>query len=361
MSFHWVFNKCMSAVKSDVEEYWGRKWQRLQKLLAPSYAPELQDVRVTFACHQQNPQRVWYDIHAVIGLPTGTLVAKSHDKQPRAAVDKVVDRLAAEIIRHKERLRKDYVFKRKTRPRADLSAAGPQTSRQPTVEDRQLFTRLIRPLLPVLKDHIRRELKVLEIEEVLHRNELTVADLTDEVLTRAWERFADRPQNESLEKWLIDILHDTLEDLIKQEPRPHEALEEEVDETLPSEVPQVDEQEWWSWLLGYEDPLQLEDYVARLKDSELLEHVEAEDELQNILSLVSELLPPLQRQAFILNVLDGFEPFEIAMIQNRPESAVLDDIETAKLVLRKRMREEIGERQLASTATTPAASSDEGN
>jgi hypothetical protein len=83
MSFHWVFNKCMSAVKSGVEEYWGRKWQRPEKLLAPSYAPELQDVLVTGTCHPQNPQRLWYDIHAVINLPTGTPAAKSHDNQPR--------------------------------------------------------------------------------------------------------------------------------------------------------------------------------------------------------------------------------------------------------------------------------------
>ena len=359
MSFHWVFNKCMSAVKSDVEKYWGRKWQRLEKLLAPSYAPELQDVRITVTCHRQNPQRVWYDIHAVIGLPTGTLAAKSHDKQPRAAVDKVVDRLAAEITRHKERLRKDYVFKRKTRPRADLSAAGQQTGRQPTVEDRQLFTRLIRPLLPVLKDHIRRELKVLEIEEALHRNELTVADLTDEVLTRAWERFADRPQNESLEKWLIDILHDTLEALVKQEPRPHESLEEEVDETLPSEVPQVDEQEWWTWLLGYEDSLDLGDYVARIKDAGISERIEAEEEMNHILSLIIDVLPPLQRQAFILNVLEEYEPFEIAMIQNRPEPQVRDDIEKAKMLLRKRLRAETQELEPVPAAKSSAASSGE--
>jgi RNA polymerase sigma factor (sigma-70 family) len=361
MSVHWVFNKCTAPLKSRLERHWGEKWPRLEKLLAPSYRAELREVRLAVTCHQQNQKSVWYDIRAVIRLPTGTLVAKSDDKEPLSALDKVIDKLVAEITRHKQLVRRDYVFKRKTRRRADLSAAGPQAGRTTSVDDRQAFMGLIRPLIPVLRKHIRRELKVLEIEEAVHRNEFTVADLMDEVLLRAWERFSTRSQNKPLEDWLIDILHDTLADLVKQEPRPHEALEEDVDETLPSEVPQVDEQEWWAWLLGYEDPLQLEDYVARLKDAKFLEQVEAEDELQNILSLVSELLPPLQRQAFILNVLDGFEPFEIAMIQNRSESEVLDDIETAKLVLRKRMLEELGERQPASTTTSSAGSSAVGN
>jgi DNA-directed RNA polymerase specialized sigma24 family protein len=44
--------------------------------------------------------------------------------------------------------------------------------------------------------------------------------------------------------------------------------------------------------------------------------------MNHILSLIGDVLPPLQRQAFILNVLEEYEPFEIAMIQNRPEPQV---------------------------------------
>ena len=335
MSIHWVFNKCTTAVKEGLEQYWAKKWPRLQRLLEP-YASALQDVRLTVTCHERNPHHIWYDVHAVIHLPSGTLAAKADDKEPRAALDKTVDILAAEIKRHKDRVRKDYVFKRKARQRAGVSAAGPQA----TVDDRQAFSQLIRPLLPKLQDHIRRELRVLELEETFHRAELSVADLMDEVLTRAWLNFADRPQKEPLEQWLVDILHDTLQDVAAQEPRPHESVEEAVDETIPSEVPQVDDQEWWTWLLGYEDPTNLGDYVARLKDANISQQIEAADELDHIRSLVSALLPPLQRQAFILNVLEEYEPFEIAMIQDRPESEVRADIEAAKRLLRQQLSEE---------------------
>jgi RNA polymerase sigma factor (sigma-70 family) len=308
----------------------------------------LQEVRLTVTCHEQSPQRLWYDIHAVIRLPTGTLAAKSRDKDPRTALDDVVDLLAAEIQRHKERLRKDYIFKRKSRTHADISAAGTQATRQRNVDDRETFTRLIRPLLPDLRDHIRHELKVLEIEQVFHRNEISIADLMDEVLARAWQNFADRPRHQSLKNWLIEILHDTLEELVKQEPRRRESIEEDVNETLPSEVPQVDDQEWWTWLLGDEERLNLGDYVSRLKDAEIWNQIEAEEDQQQIGRLVNDLLPPLQRQAFVLNVLEDFAPFEIAMIQDRPESEVAADIEEAKQVLRERLSAE--SRKLPATA-----------
>lgn len=51
----------------------------------------------------------------------------------RAVLDRLADTLAREIKRHKERVRKDYVFKRKARARvrarADRSAAGPMLER----------------------------------------------------------------------------------------------------------------------------------------------------------------------------------------------------------------------------------------
>jgi RNA polymerase sigma factor (sigma-70 family) len=355
MSFHWVFNKCSNAVKSELEEYWSKKWPRLAKLLEPSYSPELQEVRLTVTCHEQSPQRLWYDIHAAILLPTGSLAAKSHDKDPRAALDDVTDLLAAEIERHKERVRKDYIFKRKTRPHTDISAAGPQAKRRPTIDDREAFTRQIRPLLADLREHIRHELRALEIEEVLHRNELSVADLMDEVLARAWQNFADRPRNQSLKNWLIEILHDTLEELVKQEPRRHESMEEDVDETRPSEVPQVDDQEWWAWLLGDEERLNLGDYVSRLKDAEIWNQIEAEEDQQQIGRLVNDLLPPLQRQAFVLNVLEDFAPFEIAMVQNRPESEVKADIEKAKQRLREWLGAERQEREFSHAGHSDSA------
>src|ERR1700694_4389285 len=87
MSMHWVFNDCDQGVKAEIEAYWAKKWPRLKKLLTP-YPEDQQDVRMSVHQRRHDPQTTWYDIRAVIHLPTGTLVAEASERNPRAALDK---------------------------------------------------------------------------------------------------------------------------------------------------------------------------------------------------------------------------------------------------------------------------------
>jgi ribosome-associated translation inhibitor RaiA/DNA-directed RNA polymerase specialized sigma24 family protein len=250
MSSHVVFNGVDDAVKEGLEKYWEKKLPRLHKLLA-SYPPDLRDIWLTVHHHPQGPPRSWYEARAVIHLPTGTVAAEADDKAPEAVLDQLADTLAERIRRHNERVRKDYVFKRKGRRRADLNAIAPLLQRDVEAGRREDFIRLLRPQLRYLRDHARRELRVLELEGPLHRREVAVADLLDEVLNRAWQRFADRPRHMPLVLWLTSLLHETLRQWVKQEPRPHVSLEENAEEARPNEVPPLEEKqekeekEWW--------------------------------------------------------------------------------------------------------------------
>ena len=335
MSSHWVFNGVAAAVKERLEAYWAKKLPRLEKLLV-HYHPDFREIRLTVSAHHQNQERSWYEIRAVILLPTGTLAAEANDKDPQAALDRVADELVTEIKRHKERVRHDYIFKRKARNRADLSAAGPLLKKDVEHGRRNDFFGLLRPHLRFLRDQAQRELRKLELDGTLHRGELTVDDLLDEVLVLAWERFAERPRHLSLDLWLTNLLEEALEQWIKQEPRPHLSLEEKVKTTLPDEVPQVDEQEWWSWLLGYDEVLALEDLIPDENGTTAWEQLEAEEQRDHLLSLTGEL-PRAQRQAFLLHELEGYATDEIAMLQDRPENQVKADIESARQTLRERL------------------------
>jgi len=104
---------------------------------AGSLPPDLQEIRLTVYRHPQNSQRAWYEARAVVHLPTGTLAAEATNKDPRAVLDRVAETLVKEIKRHKERVRHDYVFKRKARDRADLSAAGPLLERDAEIGRRE--------------------------------------------------------------------------------------------------------------------------------------------------------------------------------------------------------------------------------
>ena len=145
---------------------------------------------------------------------------------PRSSWTGSFDTLVAEVRRHKEKVRKDYVFKRKNRNRADLGAAGPQLQQHKEAGNREDFFRMLRPHLGFLRDYARREIHMLEQDGTLHRGELTVDDLLDQVVILAYERFKDRPRKVSLDLWLTDLLDDALQQWIKQEPRPHVSLED---------------------------------------------------------------------------------------------------------------------------------------
>jgi RNA polymerase sigma factor (sigma-70 family) len=341
MSSHLVFNGCDDAVKARLEPYWAKKLQKLQKLLVP-YRTDLQEIDLTVYCHQQSPQREWYEARIAIHLPTGTLAAQANDKDPRVTLNRATDTIISEIKRHKERVRHDYLFKRKSRHRADLSAAGPLLQRDVEGGRREDFFRLLRPQIRFLSDHARRELRILEPEGLLHRREVTVADLLDEVVTRAWQQFADRPRNVPLDLWLTNLLHETLEQLVKQEPRPHVSLEEKSEQALPSEVPPMEakqeklEKEWWDELSPFEQTVLLEDLVPDAEETEAWDELEGEEQRNQLLSLLGEL-PATQRQAFLLHALENYDTAEMAMLQDRPESQVKADIEAARQTLRDRL------------------------
>lgn len=335
MDVHWVFNKCDESVKTTLRSYWTKKWPRLEKLIDP-IIEDFIDVRLTVTCHEQSPIRLWYDVHAVINLHSGTLAADAEDKNPTKMLDLAVDRLVEELKRHREQVRKDHVFKRKTRSHDAISATGPQppANRQ----QRKDFFDILRPLLPQLQERARHEIRLLTAEGLLHRRELSVSDLLDETIRQAWERFEDRPRKVPIEKWLSDMLDDVLEQWIKQQPHPHDEFDEEIRENRPAEANQVDDQEWWAWLLGYDDTTTLDELIPGFDGNETWDQLDVAEQRQHIWELVNAL-PERQRQAFTLFAVDGLAPFEIAMIQDRSESEVKADIEAARHTLQARLRE----------------------
>jgi ribosomal subunit interface protein len=336
MSSHVAFNDVDDAIKTRLETYWATKMKRLQKLLVP-YRPDLQKIHLT-VYHHRNSERSWFEVRAAIYLPTGTLAAEANDKDPQAAVDKVTDTLVTEIKRHKEHVRHDYPFKRKNRERGGRNVSGSSRAESDGKSRHQDFFQLVRPHLGAVRDYARRELQSLEEESLVYRRELTVGDLVDEVLSRAWERFSQRPRDQPLDSWLTDTLNEILEDWGKQEPRPHVSLEEKAQVDLPDDAPQKDEPEqWWDALWGDEETFTLEDLIPD-ESADPSSQLDAAELRERVIYLTNEL-PRKQRQAFLLQALEGYDPAEIAMIQDRPEGQVGEDIETARRILGERLRQ----------------------
>jgi RNA polymerase sigma factor (sigma-70 family) len=327
MQPHWVFNDCPEGIKEQIRAYWEPKQPRLERLLH-HFQPDLQYLGMTIYRHTRPPR---FEVRATVHLPTGTLVAEETEEEFVRALDCVVDVLARGIKRHVERLRRDHLYRRKARRREALMAAGPFLERDAASGRRQAFFDLLRPHLASLSGQAQRELRILELEGALPKGELTPADLADEVLIRAWERFPHWPRHKPLDLWLIDLLHECMEQWRKEPPALSLAGRDR-------DQGHQEEQEWWRAILGDTAQVELEDVLPGSEGTEAWERLEAQEQRAQLSALLATL-PKRQRQAFVLHVLEGLDPAEIAMVQDRPEKAVTADLEAARQVLRSRLAE----------------------
>jgi len=340
MQTHWVFNDCGEALKGHIRGYWEKKQPRLEKLLQ-HFRPDLRFLGLTVYRHTQPSG---FEVRAALHLPTGTLVAEETEKDFAPALDRVADVLAREIKRHVERLRHDDLYRRKGRRRERLAAAGPFLERDAASGRRAAFFDLLRPQLSSLHDYARRELHILELEGMLPKGEWAPADLVDEVLLMAWQRFDSRPRHKPLDLWLIELLHECLERWQKEPPALSLAGQDQ-DRSRPAE----EEQEWWGSLLGDTAQVGLEELLPGSEGTEAWERLETEEQRAQLSTLMAAL-PKRQRQALVLHVLEGLDPAEIAMVQDRPEKAIVADLDAGRQALRARM----AEAGYLEEATTPA-------
>ena len=327
MRVQWVFNNCEEHVTALLISTWDRKQPRLIGLLK-TFQPD--QARLRIAVHQK-PQPSTFEARGVLQLPTGTLVAEEIEHSPVAALNDIAGALVRELKRHKERLRREFVYRRKQRRREDLSAAGPLLERDAVLDRRQAFLDLLRPLLEPLHDHARRELRLLDMEGAFAPRSVSVDDLIHEVLALAWDRFSDRPQDRELDLWLIEVFHEVVGRRSADVP----AIRLGSD---PCEVSRVNGGWWEDDFLRDCESLALEELVLDEQAREPWEVLSGEEQKARLRELAARL-PDAQRQAVLLRTMEGFGFSEIAMVQNRGEAEVADDFEAAVEALRAGMRE----------------------
>ena len=340
MPEHVAFHGVDDAAKQDIRAYWERKWKRLERLLQP-FPPDQRHLRL--AIHSNAP---FYDVRAVLLLPTGTLVANGRSHRPdfHEAIDLVADRLAEEIRRHKGLLRHDHLYHRKRRRQRDLIGIRAAVEEHFAKRDRQAFAEVLRPALRGLQDHAQRELVIAQLEGRVRPNDLTVSDLIDEVVAKAYEQFAERPPG-SLDRWFVRLLHELIDARAIESP-PGESLEQVIpadDHRFRADSGWVLENEpFWTDV----EPLSLEQVLPAQDVPEPWQQLAAEEQRQEILKLL-HTMPRHQRRTFTLHALDGWDADEIAMIQGRSVEDVRRDIDDARDFLREKLakpRERMGRR-----------------
>lgn len=318
----WTFHDCDELIKAELEACWTKRTPRLERLLQP-FPEGLRDLGISI---YHNRPRSWFEGRAILRLPSRTLVAGAEDADHRVLVDRLADLLASEVKRHRSRLRHDWVYRRKNRRRDELSAAGPLLEHDRRERRRESFFEVLMPVLWPLKEHARRELRLLEKQHKIGPGEVTAADVMSEVVLRAWEEFDERPAAWDLDVWLMDVMDDCLNklrDQPKKLPLTNRrlaalALEHDGGDVSPS-------------------AMTMEELLPGEESSESWEDL-GRAEQQSRVDRALWTMPACRRDAFVQFFLEGFDAAEIAMIQDRPEAEVRADIEAARQTLKELLR-----------------------
>jgi ribosome-associated translation inhibitor RaiA len=186
MSDHMVFQDCPDWQKEAVKSYWQQKIPRIERLLT-RFPEDQRELRLTVT---HKPKR--HDVRAVLLLPTGSLAAEASYPTDREAIDAVVDKLAGEVRRHKELIRREHLYDRKENRRRLSRHVETQLEQPHRGPDKDTFFKLLSPLMERLSDHARHELVIAELQGRIGRGRVVVNDLLDEVILRAWSRLDRR-------------------------------------------------------------------------------------------------------------------------------------------------------------------------
>ncbi|MCS7161145.1 MAG: sigma factor-like helix-turn-helix DNA-binding protein [Gemmatales bacterium] len=315
MRTHVTFHHCDKPVVEDVEAYWEKKLPRIEHLLQ-HYAPDAVELRLTVWHHHQ---RIGYQARAVLHLPSGTLVADETAKDLHAALDAAMDTLVQNLKKHEEHIRRDDVYRRHRGRRADVSAAGPILQRDLEQGRHDAFFQLMRPALRTLRRYAQREIRLLELEGLLAERDWSVSELMDALISLAWQRFSQRPKDVAMDVWLMDLLHELLADWTAQR-----AEQRAEDMVIPpaSEGGEIEP-------VSYNEQLRLEELVPQSQPLPSWNALSASQQHEKLLQWLSKL-PSRPRQAFLLHVLEDYQPSEIAVILRRSEDDIRKYIEQAR-------------------------------
>jgi RNA polymerase sigma factor (sigma-70 family) len=289
-----------------------------------------------------------YVARAMLTLPTGNLLARTLTPvaDHREAVDQVVDNLAAEVRRHRERLRTDAVKDRNRRRRREFAVAQPNLAALRRENDREAFFETLRPLMRQLRNHARRELTIAQLEGTIKQNDLAVGDVLDEVMLRAWDRWNERPRDEPLDRWLVRLMHEVLDERGLETPDGEE--EDDAPAAGINHDPRYEVDDGWAtennpyWPFG--DSLTLDDVLTAVESPVPVEELTAVEERRMILRELRRL-PRDQRRAFVLHAIEGWSLEDIARFQGRSADEVRADVEAARRTLRERLGNLLAQQQ----------------
>lgn len=323
MHIHWTYDGCDEQDEYRIEDYWRSRNLELESKLA-ALEDEPTELRIA-VCQGEDPA-LW-EVQAALHVDTRTLDASSTSSKIERALDKVLHILAEKLDRLDEELPAVTTDKEASRDVIPLLRQARQSG-----QSKAFLSHLV-PLVSSIQAYARRELHLRQIEDELPSEQITVADVLNDVIVRAWEQFPRRPETRPIELWLVGLVDEVLAQPDRQ------IVNESLDE--PEEAATGEIREAWR-----------DEWIERIDDvttsaAELLPGVATGDDWDGYASdgkhlRLAEMLAQLprdRRQAFILHAANGFGADEIADFQDRSKDVVVADIALARQTIEHHLKE----------------------
>ncbi|MBF0571708.1 MAG: sigma-70 family RNA polymerase sigma factor [Candidatus Omnitrophica bacterium] len=198
-------------------------------------------------------------------------------------------------------------------------------------KQRETFIFLLKPHLDSLRKIASREIYNLEIKENIRLGAVSIEDLINETILKAWRDYRKKAKAINLDQWLVQILFQIIKQAVEKE-RKFLGLSDAMKPVPMDDVgvePDFDSDQWWWSQIEPADDILWEDLLPGEESPESFRQLTQQEENKILMDALS-LLPEEDRQIFSLFALDGYDLSEISKITNQPLKKIKDIIEKSK-------------------------------
>jgi DNA-directed RNA polymerase specialized sigma24 family protein len=327
-----IHHRTKEVVEQELEGFLPRLKQVLFR-----FRPEEKRLRVHLAQQKDNSYRLTLSLrmpgkNLIVERTGHTLISLVTDAK-QALLEQI--KVQAAVVR-KEHLR----AKSAQQSQAIQEAVGsPVVWRKEAADEGEMRERFISRLGLVLQElysHVRRLIRVCQLAGEIPVNHLRPGEVVDDVLVRAYGLFRSQPEGEFSHATLYRLADEIIRDEISNYRDTEEqgiSLEEKITRRDPRwQVSDLGEE-----VLAFYQEEEVLLYGDVMPDFHLPDPATALNEKEQMQEIFRSLssVSSLARSAFLLERMEGFEPYEVAWMQDRKEEEVRSDIEQCDSILRR--------------------------
>ena len=327
-----IHQKTKESVEKELEAFLPRLKQILFR-----FRPEEKNLRVHLAQQKNSAYCLTLSIH----MPGKSLIVERAGHTLLAVINEAKQALIEQIKVQAAVVRKENLRdKVKQQSQAVQEAVGtPSMWSKESIDEedrRERFVSRLRLVLPDLYNHVRRLIDFAQLAGELPLNHLDADEVVDDILARAYEIFRDQPDGELSHSTLYQLTEELFRDEINS------YTEEQKSEQSAENKASVREPVWEASdlgeeMLGFYQPEEALLYSDIIPDAQLPDSVQAlseKEQMQGIFQSLSQVSFNA-RSALLMNRMEGFSLYEIALLQARQEEEVREDILQCEDALRQ--------------------------